>query len=201
MNAKRTGLKLVAVLAVAIAGLSITGCMNRGDDGDRLDPYETTASDKESNRVSMPALLEFSDITAAKLSKDLASIDKVQQSPGRVVLEMGEINNRTGTPTNDYELIQRRLRSQLVNSPVIRDKFIIVENIYRGDRELARVTGEQPTTTGTTQRYDKEDIYLLVGDFYQANRRDTRRYFFEFTLTHLASRETLLSKSYDLSQE
>lgn len=187
------GLMLMG-LALSIAACDTTG--PRGSSGGRIDPYATTQSDRKSPFASAATLLEFTDRTAAALAQDIAELELNTQD-GKPVLEMGMIVNRTGTPSVDFEMMQRRLRSQLINSPLIRERFIIVESRQRLDQELDRVT-DQPA--GTTDRYEPQRIYLLSGDFYESTRYDTRRYLLEFTLTHLQSRQTLFSESYDLGQ-
>ena len=67
------------------------------------------------------------------------------------------------------------------------------------DSEKQRLTGNGDQTTGTA-RYKPEETYVLMGDFFESRRGSTRRYYFEFKLTHLASRELVFSESYDLAQ-
>jgi len=185
--------------AAACALLALPACRSRtpqGDTGGRIDPYRTTAADRASASASGPAMLEFSDQVAESLARDLASIDRIRSTPQRVALELGDLNNRSNTPTADFEMIQHRIRGRLLQSRLIRDHFIIPDDPQRMDREQQRLGGD-----GATARYSPDMTYVLLGDFFESRRQSTRRYYFEFKLTHLASRELVFSQSYDLAQQ
>jgi len=191
---------LVAAVAALGAATSIAGCQSgppQGSSGGRIDPYRSTAADRASSSASGPALLEFSDQVAMALARDLTSIDRIRSSPQRVALELGDLNNRTNTPTSDFEMIQHRIRGQLLKSKLIRDQFLILVDPQRMDREQQRLSG----TEGPTARYSPEQTYVLMGDFFESRRGRTRRYYFEFKLTHLASREPVFNEFYDLAQQ
>ncbi len=88
------------------------GCQTvpQGQSGGRIDPYRSTEADRESNQASIPALLEFCDVTAQRLAQDLCQIEELQApapgiTPGitpKVTLELGDLYNKTRTPSNDY---------------------------------------------------------------------------------------------------
>jgi hypothetical protein len=189
--------------AVLLTSLALLACVNRGDPGGRTNPYKTTSSDERSSQANIPTLLEFSDQVSVRLAQDLVNIPQIQQAKTQVVLELGDIDNQTRTPTNDFELIQHRIRSALLQSQLIRSQFMVVESRQRMDRELDRVVGPGTAATSAgdqTARYSPEITYLLQGNFYEARRDERRQYFLEFTLTHLASRQIVFSHSYDLAQ-
>ncbi|MCC7407550.1 MAG: hypothetical protein IT442_05735 [Phycisphaeraceae bacterium] len=196
----------LSMLALSVMLLAV-GCTPKGSTGGRIDPYRTTAADAASKQASIPALLEFSDQTAGRLAYDLSEIPEIKQAPTRVVLELGDISNKTRTSTGDYELIQHRLRANLMQSKLIRDHFKIVEGRARMDRELNRVAGpgagdilQEEGSAGQTATYDPAITYVLQGDFFEADRGGRRQYFFEFKLTNLKSRDIVFSSSYDLGQ-
>lgn len=206
----RTYRSVPALLALASAGLLAAGCENvpRGESGGRIDPYRTTASDRASNSASIPALMEFSDATAAALAQDLNEIDEIQALNTKAVLELGSLSNKTNTPSSDFEQIQARVRGQIFQSKLIRQHFIIVEGRGRMNTELGRVNGgggngdllQEGGSGGGTARYDPKNTYVLQGDFFESNRGDRRQYYFEFKLTNLASRVIVFQKSFDLGQ-
>ncbi len=198
-TASRAFALITAVTVTASLVLS-AGCASKkaeGDDGSRINIYRTTEADRDSQHAHAPSLWEFSDLVAESLISDLTHIDSIRRKPSRVVVEMGDLNNRTNTPTADFEAVQHRIRGKLHSSRLIRDHFMIVENATRIDREMERVAGENRGTA----LYDPEDTYLLMGSFYESGRPDTRRYYFEFNLVHLASREIIENWHYDLAQE
>ncbi|MCC7146229.1 MAG: hypothetical protein IT443_07260 [Phycisphaeraceae bacterium] len=200
----RNGCKAAAVAVMALGVLASCQAPPAGDTGGRVDPYRTTASDRMSEQASIPSLLEFCDRTSERLASDLSQIPEINEAKTRLVLELGDIVNKTRTSTTDFELIQHRLRSQLMQSKLIRDNFKIVESKARMDRELARVNANddllQENSTGKTATYDPNVSYVLQGDFYEARRNARREYYFEFKLTNLASRDIVFSHSYDLGQ-
>ncbi len=185
------GLAVVAAIGFAI------GCTPDGDTGGRIDPYRTTKADRESSRASMPSMLQFSDEVASALAHDLANIPEVQQSPTKVVLELGDMENHTGTPYSDFMLIQRRVQNQLLSSNILRNQFLIVEGPARMDLEKQRVTGD----ASSSARYEAGQTYLLMGDFFESNRgSDVRRYYFNFKLVNAQSRQIVFVHDYDLGQ-
>ena len=137
-----TTLTMTALLAAG----TLTGCaQNRsvGQSGGRINPYASTRGDEVSTAASMPAMLEYSDQVAEALIRRLGSIPKIAQSPTRVIVELGAIENQTDTPRSDFELIQRRLRSKLINSDIAAANMKFVESVQAMDAEARRVRGGQ----------------------------------------------------------
>ena len=197
MNATR---KMLTGVTAGLLG-AVIACQPaapvRGTTGGRIDPYRTTAADRGSHKALMPALLEFCDQTAESLAAQMVEIDRVGQTDGKLVLELGDLRNLTNTPTQDFELIQHRLRGQLLKSRLIKAHFNIVEGVARMDREQNRVTAGQGEGT---QVYDADETLILIGDFFESDRDEVRRYFFQFKLVHLASRTIELDETFDLAQ-
>lgn len=190
------GLRCAALVAAAI---TLAACQTTptGNTGGRIDPYRSTDADRASTAASVPGLLEFSDQVAQQLAQDLAAITEIDTSEGKAVLELGDINNQTQTPTGDYVLIQRRIRGHLFASDVVRDRFVVVEPRQRMDAERQRVAGDNTTSA----RYPAEKTYVLSGDFFEARRDRVRRYYFTFKLVNLATRQIVFLKDYDLAQQ
>ncbi|MBL0928370.1 MAG: hypothetical protein IBJ11_12095 [Phycisphaerales bacterium] len=198
--------------AVVAAALGLAGCeAPRGDTGGRIDPSRTTAADERSPQANMPSLYEFGDRVAERLAADISSIPEIRDAPTRVVIELGGLNNKTRTSTQDFEQIQVRLRNRFANSDYIRNKAMVVDSTARMDQELDRIQGDtggrdllqeniDRRGAGRTDRYDPRQIFVLLGDFYESARGGTRRYYFEFRLTNLKTRSIVFSESYDLGQ-
>lgn len=209
-----TGLLAMTLAGVLAAGCSSTPSTPQGSHGGRLDDsYRTTGSDEASTKASIPALLEFADLTAQSLAEQISSLphvvqryDAVTKTQGRLILEMGSIDNQSRTPSSDFELIQRRLRSQLMRSQLIKSKFMFVEGRARAERDVNRIQGNnngdllQEGNAGATDQYANNDTYLLLGDFLEANRGNRRQYFFNFKLVHAQSREIVFDEAFDLAQ-
>src|SRR5688500_2113081 len=96
----------------------VAGCdsVPEGDSGGRIDPYESTASDRHSSRASIPAMLEFGDTVSAQLAQQISDLDFVRDAKDKLVLELGSIYNSTSTPTTDFEQLRNRIRGQIFKS-------------------------------------------------------------------------------------
>lgn len=198
MKSKRLLLACAAITCAMAVGCESPPKVSQGNTGGRLDPYQSTGADRASGSALIPALLEFSDKTAQRLAADIAGIREITGSDTKVVLELGGINNQTRTSTGDFELIQRRVRGQLLASRMLREHFLVVDNRVRMNLEQERVQADGEA--GATAKYDPKITYVLLGDFFEANRGGRRQYYFEFTLTNLASRAIVFHSDYDLGQ-
>ena len=191
--------------AVLVLGACAADPIAPGSSG-RLDSYQTTRADRASDQASIPALLEFSDITADRLALEIADLRRIADADSRLLLELGTIENQTRTPSRDFEQIQRRLRSRLINSDVMRERFVIVEDLGRVERELERIGAGggddllQEGRGGQGATYDPEQTFVLSGDFFESRRDGRRQYWFEFRLIHVGSREIVHSSDFDLAQ-
>jgi len=200
----------VSRVVIFACALAVLGCETTpsvvGSQGGRIDPYQTTKADRRSSRASIPALLEFCDQVAEDLAVQLADIPEIVDAEFRQVLELGSIDNKTRTPTTDFMQIQRRLRSKLLKSRLIRNQFKVVESRRRMNRELSRVQGQEEdllqerTSPQGTAQYDAGMTYVLQADFYESNRGDRRHYYFNFKLTNLQTREIVFDSDFDLGQ-
>ncbi len=197
----RATVSSAAAAACALASTAaLCGCQTPpppvGDRGGRMSPYNTTRQDRISTDANAPDLFSFGDTVAESLALEISQIPEINESPTRVVIEFGTINNRTRTPTGDFELIQRRLRNTLQRSRHLRKYAIFVESRHRMERETRNVMGHVPGQEGPA-RYDPSITYVLQGDFHEIRRGESRRYYFDFQLTNLASRVTVFSDSFE----
>ncbi len=193
---------IVAGAAILLVGCETTPRTSVGDSGGRINPYSSTPADRASGAANAGALWEFSDQVAESLVRRLNSIPEITQSPSRVVVELGNISNATDTPTQDFELIQRRLRSKLLQSDIATSRLLFVESVDDMEAEFRRIQPAGSDFSPGTDRYDARATYVLRGDFLESSRRggETRRYFFEFRLTNLQSRAIVFNDSFDLAQ-
>ncbi|MHC4994787.1 MAG: hypothetical protein ACYTGQ_06985, partial [Planctomycetota bacterium] len=122
-----------------------------------MDPYRSTESDVYSTEASVPAMLEFSDQTAEALARDLTGLPGIQGRVERAVLLVGDINNKTNTNTNDFEMMLIRTRNKIVGLPHIVQHFRVVEDLSRMRGAATRETGG----SGGVASYEPEDVYVL----------------------------------------
>ena len=203
----KLGQSLVLFSCVLCVAFVLTGCKS-GSTGGRIDPYSTKKGENKGGKVSMPALLQFSDETGEQLVYDLTSIPEIRDAPTQVVLELGNILNKTRSATIDYEIVQRKLRGKIQNSGLAREYFLIVENRQRMDLEKNRISGttqpdllQEGTGNTGTAKYDPNITYVLQGSFLESVRNGVSRYYFEFSLTNLGSRQRVFGKDYVYGQE
>jgi hypothetical protein len=174
----------------------LVGCENPTPPG-RIDSYSTVKEEGHASGANVPSMLEFSDQVSQKLMQDVSSTPEFRDSPTQLVISLGDINNKTNTPTTDFELIQTRIRSQLLGSRTFRNQFIVIADRERIQRQMDQRTGDPGQSV---QRYDPAITYLLLGDFLEANREGRSQYLFSFSLTNLKSGVIVFEKSYDLGQ-
>ncbi|GIK19559.1 MAG: hypothetical protein AMXMBFR77_18150 [Phycisphaerales bacterium] len=198
-----------AVLTCAsLLAVSIGACESSpprretGDSGGRINPYATTPADRSSSAANAASLWEFSDQVADALAARIAQIPEIRDAPYKVVIELGDIENMTNTPRQDFELIQRRLRGRLLTSDTVTAKARFVEGARTMDREKDRVQAGGGAG-GMTDRYDERLTYVLRGSFYESTRGggQVSRYYFEFNLVNLQSRDIVFNESFDLAQQ
>lgn len=198
----------VAVVGAAMLAVCMGACESNpprretGDSGGRINPYATTSADRSSSAANAASLWEFSDQVADALAARIGQIPEIRDSAYKVVIELGDIENMTNTPRQDFELIQRRLRGRLLTSDTVTANARFVEGARTMDREKERVQAGGGAG-GMTDRYDEHQTYVLRGSFYESTRGGGRvsRYYFEFNLVNLQSRDIVFNESFDLAQQ
>lgn len=180
--------------AIAVlAGVAIGGCS-----------APQGAVPRKEVAVDDDTLIEFSDAVTQALAAQVAA--RFDHLTTRGVIEMGAITNRTYTETNDFRFVRQRIRSSMINSDIIGAYFIVVEdidNMARLNRKLASSEGEDLLDDGALDpdddgrvAYDPEHVYVFNGEMSEITRNDgaTSYYLFEFTLTHLETRQVMFSE-------
>jgi hypothetical protein len=114
-------------------------------------------------------MLQFSDQVAEKLAQDISEIPAFRDAPTQLVLSLGDLSNKTDTPTTDFEAIQYRIRSKVINSKLLSGRFLVIEDRRRVQRQLEqRVGGSDDGRGPQVQTYDPAVTYLLLGDFFES---------------------------------
>ena len=190
--------RLTALLLLSATLVSL-GCSGpRG----RVDPYETTRAEKDSEQVLPVALLEFADQVPERLTQDLYDLPMIGETPGRVLVLIGDFNNRTrNVPTSDFELIAQRIRNRLINSENASGKLRFTEKRRRIERlaDEEMVQNAEGTPVGAPA-YDAATTYILAGDFHRIDRGDTNLYYMQFQLVNAGNNEIVFSDSYEVKQ-
>jgi len=173
-----------------------------GRTGGRVGITDTTSDEAASRKVLPAALIEFSDQAPRELVAKLMDIPAIRDASGPVTVILGDMNNQTQiVSTNDFEMMARRMRNNLINSDFASGKLSFVQDRSRVE---AIATREQVVgATGTTAAppaYQAENTYALIGDFYRVTRRQMNQYYMEFQLVSFATNQIVFSDRFDVKQ-
>ncbi len=192
---------------LSLTMLSAAGGCNaapRGNTRGTVDPYRSTPADETDRAANSASLLEFSDNAADAIARRIASVCKSFDT--KALIEMGDLENQTDTPTSDFELIRRRMSSRLINSDIVREYAQINAAPERLSRQYDRFAPKNSPDGSQTyegvNKYDPSKTFLLEGYFGEMvrGRGQQSTYFFQMTLTNLQSREVVFSEPFDLKQ-
>lgn len=174
----------------------------------RVEPGETTRPELRDPRQLPVSLIEFREAATADILQRLPEARGIADTPGRVTILLGDINNKTTLmSTTEYEYVASGIRSNLIRSRATRDKLKFVEKRRRVEDIAARervatapapdaAKGEEIFWAGGSfyvPDYDADTTYGLFMDVYQIARNKTNLYYIECQLVHFASNEIVYS--------
>ena len=192
-------LPLALVLAIALAACDSPP---RGDTAGRMGATDTHEAEAASPEILPAALIEFSDQVPRRLAQDLAELPRLRDAEGRATVIFGDINNRTGiVSSNDFEMMMRRMRSNLINAPAAKEHLRFVEDRGRM-KDLAqreRVASDQGRVADPPN-YDPATSYTLNGNFFRVARRGVNLYYMDIELSHFDSNEIVFSDRYEIKR-
>ena len=145
-------------------------------------------------------LTDFSNRVSQAIAMRISSMPSIQQSPTKVVIQLGGMENRSRTPVSDFEQIRRRVFAGLVNSDIVRRYADIVESPEILDAQRQRLAGG--AGVGTAGRYDPNINYVLQGFFSEQERLrgGVSNYYLEMSLTNLQTGRIEFVEQYDFKQ-
>ena len=209
MQTSTRSLTRLVGLGFLLVAMSVTACDSppKTSTGGRLRVDETTQADLNSNQMNTPDLFAFGTQAGESLAMQVSQIPEIENSPTRVVIELGTITNKTTTtPSRDFEMIQHRLRQAIQSSRYLTDRAMVVERRVLMERETSDIMGEDKTVdllqeggggSSGPARHDPALTYVLQGEFYETNRGNVRTYWFSFQLTNLKSRAIVWSDAFE----
>lgn len=187
----------VGLVLLAVGAVALTGCMPRGEGHGRMDPTATDRTERESREILPATLIEFSDDAADHVLRTLRDIDEIEQAEGRATVILGDLNNQTRiVSTNDFEVMARRLRGNLLNSDA-GEQLAFVERRTRMEGLAARERIGDGGRPVDVPDYDPATTYTLNGNFYRISRGDTDLYYMDFELVHFESNRIVNQVSTD----
>ena len=193
---------LAAAALLAVGLIVLAGCQ-RGHPGGRIDPGVTTEAERtdRAGRILPIALREFSDQAAQQLIQALPDVRHIRDQEDRVTVILGDLNNQTRVvSTNDFETLQRQLRSNLLNARPATDRLTFVERRDRMQRLAERERIADDGFLADPPDYDPRTTYTLNGNFHRVNRGGTNFYYMDFELVHFATNEIVFNTSYEVNQ-
>jgi hypothetical protein len=200
MRSIATGFPQKSAMFAVLAALLLLGACQEDTSTYRRDPYGSTPAEGNSPEILPNSLMEFSDQFPQRLVQRLAAIPEIANSSKPVTVIMGDLNNKTQiVSSNDFEMVQHRIRANLVNSDFVSKHMIFVENRARMGALAGREGVGTPGTSGPPP-YDPETTFTLNGDFYRIARGDTSLYYMEYTLVNFKSNRLVFSDQYPSKQ-
>ncbi len=190
---------LMTLAAMPMMAMGLTGCQSRG--------YEAPPPPPP---VRVDSLYDFSGRVAEAIADRIAQDPRIKNSPRKVIVALGQIENRTkGTDTSDFIIIREHLADQLTNSDFFRKQATLIKDLKRFERLKAEFSGggasrpglipdETGNRTSDAIAYDPNDVYVLDGFFGEITRGGTTysNYFFRATLTHVKSAQEVFSQGF-----
>jgi hypothetical protein len=182
------------LITLGAAGLVLGGCQTARP-SDRVDPYSRPGDGALNDpAVSPRTLLEFTDQVTQNLADRLPRVPEIGGAPAKVVIAVGDITNRTRTPSSDFLTVRSQIFTDLVNSNV-QQHAIILETLETMDGQVNRYAQRggadrlDEATRGTLEsaRYDPAITYILNGEFGEISRDSGRdsTYVFNWRLVNL----------------
>lgn len=192
---------VLAAASLGAVGLGGVGCAPKG----QVPITADTRAEKESPRILPRALIEFSDQVPALLARDLYDLPVVRDTPGDIRIILGDVKNSTGglVSSDEFELVQGRIRSNLIKTQVGRDKLVFVERRARiaAIADAEAVEGDEPGFTAAPEPYDAANTFTLLLDVERVGRDETQLYRMDALLVSLLNNQIVFSQDYEIKQD
>ncbi|MEM1185366.1 MAG: hypothetical protein AAGI53_10250 [Planctomycetota bacterium] len=163
---------------------------------------KTTSNDVKRNTITINDLREAASETGQSLASDLTELVRYDFGGERVAMFLGDIDNRTqSVSTNDFDVVQRTMRSELYSNRFFRDNIQLRETGPRtqslSNRER-QASGDPFAEEDGFEglKVDADYVFFLNGDARKLDRRDATGFFLEMTLTRESNGEIVWTNSY-----
>ncbi len=207
----RNGPLATAALAAGLLIGAPTGCSApEGDTGGRASVYDTTSAERQDGRANLASLTQLSDEAVTAIVQSVYDLPaSAPTETQKWVFAVGDLMNKTGTPTTDFEMFQVRVRNGLINSKRMREHFIVIAdpgrvqsllNKFQGAPKGSLIQDDAGARGASAARYDPAKMYVLNGEFYEATRTGKSQYLLSFQIMHLGTGEIAMTKDMDLAQ-
>lgn len=174
-----TSIKIVVALSILSLAACHTPPHNRGTSGYRMDPTSDAPSELGVMAPRSADLVNATDQMARDIARRLDITNR--NSPPRIFV--GEIENRTSSPTADYQVFLARLRAQLNASGAREGLEFVRERAYIEQQRTREYGGKDPASTATA--YQSRADYVLTCEIYDLPRGGTNYFLLSYQLVQL----------------
>jgi hypothetical protein len=191
--------------------MGMTGCQSAppGHSGGVIDSGRRTHVDARSREADTVSMREFAQNTGEALAMRIAREPAIRDSPHKIAVYMGRVENRTSTPANDFVILTRNITMGMVNNDYVRRHADVFEsrstmNARREqmgyDREVDLF--QEGAGGGGVALYDDNHVYELQGFFGEMTRGGGAQsnYYLEMTLVNLGTGRVAFVEQYEWKQ-
>lgn len=180
-----TRVRPLAVSASLLACLLwMTGCestpKNQGSSGGRMDPTSDAPSEANSQDLRSADLVAATDRMAEDIARRLDINNR--SSPPRIFV--GDIENKTSAPQQNYQVFLQRLRAQLNSSGARYGLQFIRERAFVEDTR-AREYGTNSDENSNPGAYKSAADYVLTCEIYDLPNSGTNYFLLDYQLVQL----------------
>lgn len=175
----------LSILLLGLLALTLgqTGCnstpRNEGESSGRMDP--TSDADSESGGRD----LRSADLVAAtdRMAEDMARRLDINNRASPPKIFVGEIENRTSSPEQNYQVFLQRLRAQLNSSGARHGMVFIRERGFVEDQRNREYGNDDASSTAAA--YKSNADYVLTCEVFDLPNRGTNYFLLDYQLVQL----------------
>lgn len=171
------------VLSLALIGCDSTP-KNRGSSGGRMDPSSDAPSEVGSLDLRSADLVAATDRMAADIARRLDVANAA--SPPRIFV--GNIENKTASPHQNYQVFLQRLRAQLNSSGARQGLEFIRERRFVEETRQREYGNKEPDSTAAA--YQSRADYVLTCEVFDLPNRGTNYFLLDYQLGQLRDAAT-----------
>ena len=169
---------IAACLLMMLSGCSSTPS-NRGASGGRMDPSSDSPAEYGTLDLKSQDLVTATD----QMARDIAQRLDVANRDNRPIIFVGQIENDTSRPEQEYQIFLNRLRAQLLASGSREKLDMRRERSFVEQQRSREFGGKDPDKTAAA--YQSSAEYVLTCIVQDMPTRGTNYYLLEYQLVQL----------------
>jgi hypothetical protein len=174
----------LAICVVSLAACQSTPPQNRGTSGYRMDPTSDSPGELGSQTLRSADLITATDQMAQDMAQRLDVVNR--SSPPKIFV--GEIENRTSMPQDNYQVFLARLRAQLNSSGARHGVQFVRERQFVESQRDREYGGKDDASTA--ESYRSRADYVLTCEVYDLPSGGTNFYMLDYQLVQLRDAST-----------